>query len=201
MIMIKRTKSSHNNTCQFCNSHNHTTRYCPIEKKISPLIRSKVGKMMEHVVSKINCPKCFSNGLLVLGTDAPSLDLKCVICHHQFEVKSKCLSCKVLPNDLKLNGGNYNQYIKRQKEGLDFIVIIYGVDRKTKILKIRKIIHIPNKIIVKNNLNFIVKKNRNLSTIHIANHNDFISINDFNNCKINLYNFIWNLINREKIDK
>jgi len=188
--------------CEFCNSTKHRTRYCPIEKKISPLIRSKVGKMMENVASKLSCPRCNQRTLNVLGNDSPSLDIICSHCKSNFEVKSKCLSVEnELPLDIKLNAGNYNEWEKRQKSGLDFIVIIYRVDRKEKNLAVRKIFYVPHHRI-NNDDNFFVQKKSNsrLSNIFIKDHTVYNCINNISKYHYSLYDFIWKLINREKID-
>tara|TARA_Y100000590_G_C15724361_1_gene1014651 strand:+ start:1566 stop:2144 length:579 start_codon:yes stop_codon:yes gene_type:complete len=148
-------------TCHFCGG-NHNCRECPIEKKVAPQLKKIIGKKMEQYVSFLPCPCCRLKSLFLLNDNSPSLDIICSNnnCGKKFEVKSKCLSCKDLPNDLIINHGNYECYMKRQQEGLDFIVVIYKVDRINKISTIRKIIHIPDNDI-KTNTNFnVVQKNR-----------------------------------------
>ncbi len=87
-------------------------------------------------------------------------------------------SCRHLPNDIKIHHGNFEYYVNRQASGLDFIIVIYKVDRKEKISEIRKIIHIPDSDI-KNNDNFIVTPNKydNYCQIAINNHNLYNSFN------------------------
>ena len=40
------------------------------------------------------------------------------------EVKSKCLSCKYLPDDIQMLHGNYDEYLKKRDKGLNLIMII-----------------------------------------------------------------------------
>ena len=156
--------------CNYCNG-NHTCRKCPIEKKVGPPVRKIVGLYMEYFVSKeINCPRCNENALCLLGTHAPSLDLTCSICNTNFEIKSKCLSATDIPNDLVLNHGNYFDYLERQKSGLDFIIIIYGVDRKTKVINIRKVFYASHEMMINRKyINVMRKKDSSLSEISIPN--------------------------------
>jgi hypothetical protein len=130
-----------------------------------------VGKHMESfVANELECPRCKNMTLQLLGNHSPSLDIVCNHCETNFEVKSKCISANVIPNDLILNHGNYFDYLSRQESGLDFIVIIYGVDRKTKIITIRKVFHVPNEIILEKKHFKVVKKiNSTLSDIIIPN--------------------------------
>jgi hypothetical protein len=152
-----------------------------------------VGTYMEKIVaSVIYCPRCDMKALDVLGTHAPSLDIICKNCNTCFEIKSKCMSTYSLPNDLTFNHGNYNDYMKRQKSGLDFIFIIYSVDRKTKILKIRRVFWVPNEMICSPlNIIFINKKhNSTLSEILIP---DFHNIPEIILNKIYSYDFTNNI--------
>tara|TARA_B100001121_G_scaffold307466_1_gene329057 strand:- start:9412 stop:9990 length:579 start_codon:yes stop_codon:yes gene_type:complete len=147
--------------CHFCGG-NHNCRFCPLEKKVAPQLKKIIGKKMEQYVSSLPCPCCRLRSLRLLNDNSPSLDIICTDnkCGKKFEVKSKCLSCKDLPDDLKINHGNYEYYLKRQEEGLDFIIVIYKVDRINKISTIRKVIHIPD-IDIKKNSNFnVIQKNR-----------------------------------------
>jgi len=162
--------------CHFCGKNNHYSKICPIETQLSSNIKVKVGSLMEKLVEQnVSCPKCKSK-LTLLSNHAASLDCICSKCKSNFEVKSKCLSSKLLPNDLVIPHGNYNLYKDRQKDGLDFIVIIYGVDRKTKIINVRKVFFVPHYVIV-NQKDFIVRKNNNLSKIFIKDHSIFSSLN------------------------
>jgi hypothetical protein len=157
--------------CHFCGG-NHNCRNCPIEKKVAPKLKKIIGKKMEYYVSSLPCPCCHKKTLSLLDDNSPSLDIICINnkCNKKFEVKSKCLSCKNLPNDLKINHGNYEFYLSRQKEGLDFIIVMYKVDRIKKISEIRKVIHIPDSDIKLNN-NFKVIQNCRYCDIFIKNHN------------------------------
>lgn len=162
--------------CHFCGG-NHNCRVCPVEKKVSPKLKKAIGKKMEQYVSTLPCPCCRNKSLRLLNDNTPSLDIICVNnkCNKKFEVKSKCLSCEQLPNDLKINHGNYEYYLERQKEGLDFIIVMYKVDRKNKVSTIRKVIHIPDSDIKLNN-NFTVVQNYRYCNIFIKNHNIYNGI-------------------------
>ena len=165
--------NNYNCRCHFCGSVDHTCRECPIEKKASKFLKKEIGKKIEFLVAdNISCPHCSTKTLRVVGNNSPSWDIYCSNCEKKYEVKSKCLSCRDLPNDLSIHHGNYKLYSERQNEGLDFIVVIYGVDRKKKISYVRKIIHIPDQKIKLQN-NFIVRPNidNNYCNIFISNHN------------------------------
>lgn len=144
--------------CHYCNGP-HSCRKCPVETIVAPHMKKIVGTHMESfVANKLECPRCHNMTLRLLGNHSPSLDIVCEHCETNFEVKSKCISAKVIPNDLILDHGNYFDYIARQESGLDFIVIIYGVDRHTKIITIRKILYVPNEIILKKTHFKVLKK-------------------------------------------
>ncbi len=152
--------------CHYCGGR-HCCRECPIEKTLAPYMRKLVGLYMEDFVAKeLCCPNCGSHGSLkMLGTHAPSLDIICECCHENFEVKSKCLSGNI-PIDLVFNHGNYYDYIERAKQGLNFIFIIYSVDRKTKIVSIKNVYYCP-KNTNHNNVIVIKKSDSQLSDIYI----------------------------------
>lgn len=158
--------------CYTCNG-NHTCRECPVEKKISGHMRKIIGDYMEnHVANTVKCPKCNCKSLYVLGNNSPSLDLKCKKCPEiKIECKSKCLSVRLLPNDLILNHGSFIDYKSRQKEGLHFVIVIYKIDRIRKELTIRKILFVDDSYI-KTNDNFTVKEKcgTTLSNIFIRDH-------------------------------
>lgn len=160
--------------CHFCNG-NHNCRDCPVEKKVAPKLKKIMGKKIEMYVSTLSCPCCRQKSLKLLDDNSPSLDIICHNCSKKFEVKSKCLSCKELPNDLIINHGNYEYYLKRQAEGLDFIIVIYKVDRINKISEIRKVIHIPDNDIKIGN-NFSVVKNNRHCNILIKDHTKYNAI-------------------------
>ena len=155
--------------CTYCNGK-HSSKECPDELKVAPFMRKIIGNHIEKFVEdRLMCPRCNNNSLVLLGNYAPSLDIICNQCDGKFEVKSKCLSANYIPKDLILNHGNYFEYINRQSKGLDFIIIIYGVDRNTKTIHIRKVLYAPNKIILeKKYINIVKKENSTLSDIFIS---------------------------------
>ncbi len=157
--------------CDYCNNF-HSSKECVLEKQIAPLMRKIVGMYMEYfVANEVYCPRCNNKTLESLGTHAPSLDLICKSCSTKYEIKSKCMSSKILPLDLVFNHGNYNEYINRQTQGLDIMLIIYSVCRKTKVIKIRKVLWVPhNQIIESNVIQVIRKKESTLSEIIVSNY-------------------------------
>lgn len=159
--------------CYFCNG-NHLCRNCPIEEKISPLLKKKVGDYMEHHVANIlPCPSCGEKKLKVLGNNSPSLDIICQHCKRRIEVKSKCLSVRKLPSDLNLPHGNYKDYNLRQSKGLDFIIVIYSVNRVKKNILLREILYLNNDIIKKKDVINVEKRPSSpLSFIKIKNKNN-----------------------------
>ena len=163
--------------CFFCNG-NHACRACPIENKMAPFLRKKVGNMMEYYIAdNLECPECHFQELKVIGNHTPSLDIICSHCDNKFEVKSKCLSINNLPNDIKLPHGSYIEYVHRLNEGLNLIVIIYGVDRVNKLITIREILYANNKLL--NNLKIInvsKRNDNNLSTIFIKNKEKLVKL-------------------------
>lgn len=159
--------------CEWCNK-NHNTRNCPYEKICSKEISLEVGKLMEEYVEKnLCCPKCKNKSLKRLNNYSPSLDLNCIVCNKNIEVKSKCLSIKNLPNDIQCKSGKYEYFIKNIKENdLDLILIIYKVSRKTKKITIREIYWLDNETLKNNEKVNIIKNNNNdLSVINIENTN------------------------------
>ena len=160
--------------CKYCNVKGHSCMECPLEKKVAPYLKKIVGIQMEtFVANELCCPRCNLKTLRSLGNHSPSLDVICMNCKMNYEVKSKCISDRIIPNDLTLPHGNYFDYINRQNtvNGLDFIIIIYGANRSTKIIDIRKILYIPANI-AKNSDLFKVEKNYNStsSDIYIKNY-------------------------------
>ena len=143
--------------------------------------------METFVANRLYCPHCMIQSLRLLGNHTPSLDIVCDNCHTNFEVKSKCLSVNSLPNDLILHHGNYFDYINRQQKGLDFIIIIYKVDRKTKMIEIRKILYIPNEKIHENShFKVVQKSDSSMSTIYIT---DYTKLTEIKLNRIYNYNF------------
>jgi hypothetical protein len=81
------------------------------------------------------------------------------------------MSAEIIPVDLVFNHGNYYDYINRQRQGLDIILIIYSVNRKTKVIKIRKVLWVPhNQIIESNIINVVKKQDSTLSQIVVNNY-------------------------------
>lgn len=173
--MIK-VQVSNQTKCSFCNG-NHNSRNCDIEHILAPSFKKEVGIYMEeHITNNVMCPRCSSRKLYKLGNHTPSIDIVCTDCKQIYEVKSKCLSVKNLPNDIFCNGGNYNEFINNIKnKELDLIIVLYGVNREKKEILIREILYAPNIMIRdsnnnKNNNIVISKKNDNqLSSIEIKN--------------------------------
>ena len=164
--------------CNFCGQQHVKKKgkfVCPVEVILAPYMKKLIGAYMEKFLGQyVSCPYCDTTSLQVLGNHTPSLDLICSTCQESpvnIECKSKCLSVSYLPKDIMLPHGNFFDYIQRQEKGLDFMVIIYKVDRTTKVISIRKVIFIPHNEIIKED-NFVVIQNTNstLSTIFIRDH-------------------------------
>lgn len=144
--------------CYYCNG-NHSCRNCPIETLVAPHMKKIVGQHMEKfVANELCCPRCNNMTLGRIGNHTPSLDIICTTCSTNFEVKSKCISAEQIPTDLILNHGNYFDYIARQNNELDFIIIIYGVDRRSKIITIRKVLHVPHSTVKQKTIFKVFKK-------------------------------------------
>ena len=155
--------------CHFCNGK-HTCRECPLEEAIAPILKKKVGMAMEHYIAEhIKCPECNTLSLNVIGNHAPSLDIICDNCSKKFEVKSKCLSVSKIPEDIYLPHGSYRDYMSRlYNENLNLIVIIYGVDRINKLIKVKEVLYANNRIMTDETIVINEKRyNSNLSTIYI----------------------------------
>ena len=154
--------------CYFCGG-SHICRECPQEAVLAPILKKYIGSIMENFIgNNFNCPCCNKKSMKVLGNHSPSLDIICSNCNRRFEVKSKCLSVYQLPDDLQLPHGSFNDYLKRQNNGLDLFVIVYKVDRINKKITIREVLYAKNKEIKKNeNIKVIRRKKSHLSTILI----------------------------------
>jgi len=182
--------------CFYCNGL-HSCRNCPIESKIAPYMKKIIGLHMENfAANKLTCPRCYKSSMKLLGNHAPSLDMVCTNCCTNYEIKSKCLSINILPKDLILHHGNYFDYLSRQTNGLDFIIIIYKVDRISKMIQIRKILHILNENICKKPNNFHIEPDTksSLSKIYISDYTKFNEIKINDNYNYNFTNDINNLI-------
>jgi len=157
------------NKCYFCGD-NHTSRECDVERKIAPILKKKVGNMMEHYIAdNLNCPECKRDTLKVIGNHSPSLDIICTFCQINIEVKSKCLSVERLPKEITIQHGCYYEFNKRIHNNLNIIIILYGVNRIRKQITIREILYIPNSYFQKFELDIYKKKNSNLTEIIIKN--------------------------------
>jgi hypothetical protein len=158
--------------CFFCKGA-HVCRDCPVEANMAPMFKKKVGYMMEYYVAEnIKCPECENLSLEVIGNHTPSLDLICRSCNKKFEVKSKCLSVDKIPTDIMLPHGSYIDYKYRLKEGLNLIVIVYGIDRINKLINVREVLYANNNKLMKSHIVEVSKKEKtNLSTIFIKNKN------------------------------
>lgn len=185
--------------CSFCGSTLHTSINCNIENKMAPFFKKEVGiKMEEFITENINCQVCKLKKLEVLGNYTPSLDLVCKNCNAKYEVKSKCLSVKNLPNDIYCNGGNYIEFTRNINNGLNLIIVVYGVDRRKKEIIIRNIFYAPNNVLCNSKYIEINKKpESSLSLIKIQNKNFLKNICLYNNHILsfeNLYNNLKEII-------
>jgi len=134
--------------CDYCNKTGHTSRDCEKEKKDAPKMSKRAGYFFEKYISdNFKCPHC-SCELTHLDDNTPSCDIICSNCDNYYEVKSKCLSVKTLPSDIYIKHGEYNHFQKRlSSRKLNMFVVIYGADRRTKNLTIRKVLCIPNELL------------------------------------------------------
>jgi hypothetical protein len=155
--------------CNFCNEELHETKKCPLEISIAPILKKKVGNVMEYfVANNLKCPECGKSALQVLGNNSPSFDIVCNFCDKMFEVKSKCLSVNVIPNDIVLPHGSYCKFIDQCNQGLNLIIVIYGIDRLRKNIIIREILYASNNELISNtNINVLHNTDNKLSTIFI----------------------------------
>jgi hypothetical protein len=122
---------------------------------------------MEHfIANNINCPECNSNKLIVIGQHIPSLDLICNNCHKIYEVKSKCLSVKELPNNIIIKHGSYTKFLEKINNNLNLF------KRELKITYIREVLYANNNDIKNPNILYFNKyDDYNLTTIFIDNKN------------------------------
>jgi hypothetical protein len=169
-FLVKSLNKQNIVNCYFCNK-SHIARECPDEIFMSPIFKKKIGNMMEYwFANNFNCPECNHDILTVIGNHTPSFDVVCNKCYQKFEVKSKCLSVSVLPNDIQLYHGSYINYIYKLNKGLNLIVIIYGVNRLNKDIIIKEVLYANNIALKNKNIINVLKKNdSNLSIIFIKN--------------------------------
>jgi hypothetical protein len=130
-----------------------------------------VGELAEICISQgISCPNCKSNSLEPYHkiTNTPSLDITCSECNIKIEVKSKCLSTEVLPEDITIKHGSYNNF-ENKMSTLNMIILIYSVNRLEKNkLTIREILYIPSNSWNNENIKY-ERREKNLTTIYIKN--------------------------------
>ena len=178
-------------SCYYC-YENHSCRQCPLEKKMSPILKKYIGDTMEkYIADNIPCIKCKQQTLVVLGDNSPSLDIVCSNCNINIEVKSKCLSVNILPKDITLPHGNYIKYKNRIKSELDLFIIIYKIDRIKKNVIIREILYAPHTIFQNSNIIKVVKcDNNNSSMIVINDRTQLQKINIDENNILNFQNII-----------
>jgi hypothetical protein len=159
--------------CFYCNG-NHLVRNCLIEKKESSKNKKNTGKFMEqYYANNFCCYRCQEENFYVLNNRSPSLDIICKECNNKIEIKSKCLSVDILPDDLLINSGSYKYFINRINENLDLVIFIYKVNRITKDIIIREILYFTNYQLKENKLiKIIPKEDKNISIIYIPNRND-----------------------------
>lgn len=159
-----------NKFCTFCNKYDHSSKECKLEKETSIKLKLLVGNMMEYyIANNIKCPECNNNSLNVIGNNIPSCDIICTNCNKIYEIKSKCLSCTIIPDDIIINHGHYDKFISKINEGLNIIIIIYSVDRYKKSIKIREILYINNNNIKNYKIINISKKDNNSTLLFIKN--------------------------------
>jgi hypothetical protein len=163
------------NSCWFCHSKKHSCRNCPLESAIANKLRNNAGnKFEDYIADNIKCPGCLNFNLKRLNNHSPSLDIIC-LCGLKFEIKSKCLSIKELPIDIHLNHGTYIDCINRiNKESLNLILIIYGVNRLKKEIYIREILYANNTMLKDTKIieiKPVILSNKKVSKIIINNRN------------------------------
>ena len=157
--------------CTFCNKYGHKSRNCQVEKDVSVKLKQIVGNMMEYyAANNIKCPECDTNSLCVLNNSTPSCDIICSNCNKMFEIKSKCLSCYVIPDDIFIDHGHYENFISRVIQGLNMIIIIYSANNYNKSITIREVLYINNDNIKNYKIiNISKKKESNKTQIFIKN--------------------------------
>jgi hypothetical protein len=185
--------------CNWC-GENHTSRQCNNENMIKLELKVRVGSVIEEFVEKcIQCPRCSKTegGFHRLGNNTPSLDIECKNCGLQVEVKSKCLSVNVLPNQIHCKAGNYYSLIKNiHFNNLNMIIIIYSADRKTKEITIKEAIWIDNyHLQTQTNITIDNIEDSRLSKINILDRNFFPRLS-FDIRKISFESYIATYLNK-----
>ena len=146
--------------CYYCNKVGHTSRECEVEKRESQEMCKTIGLYFEKYISQNY--KCSCGGKLNhLNDNTPSCDIVCNVCNRKFEVKSKCLSVSKLPSDIYIKHGNYEYFQNRlNRDNLNMFLIIYGVDRRSKIINVKKIYCLPNSVLKSREVTIIKKVKR-----------------------------------------
>ena len=167
--------------CYNCGG-SHNSRDCTYEKTMKLLFKKAIGPMIENVVaSNMCCPMCKKDALYVIGDNSPSHDLTCRNCERKFEVKSKALSLNKTtksPTDIYFLHGCYDGYTNRVAQGLHLIVVIYEIDRKTKMINLREAYHASNKMLKENKSNVIQVTQRANSTLSYINIKNKLNLNE-----------------------
>ena len=176
--------------CFYCGSTNHLSRSCPLEREHSPILKEKIGNFIEHYIAKYDCPYCENNSLVVFDDNSPSLDIYCKECGQAFEVKSKCLSIKNLPDDVLMPHGSFSKFKKRVDQGISFVFVIYEVDRRKKKFTIRKVLFASHDEIIDNKKVIVdlnnVNKSASPTSPNRKNNNSMIKVPNIN--KLNSWN-------------
>jgi hypothetical protein len=135
------------NVCFKCGSKDHHIRQCELHLNGKQQRSEKSGKWAENEINKIACPICKNHLLVEVKGNQPSLDCKCIQCESIFEIKSRCLSNFIIPDYIKIHGGNYDFFLENIKRNLHLIVILYKVDEKNDKKKIREILFFHNNLL------------------------------------------------------
>lgn len=194
--MYQKQLFNKNFSCYFCQG-SHLCRDCPIEKKKAKYMKKEVGKYMEsYYAENFKCIRCGCENLSVLNNRTPSLDIVCEQCNNRLEIKSKCLSINKLPKDIMLLHGSFEHYKKRQNNGLDFAIIIYGINRVTKEIIIREIMYFLNEVINTEIIKIVPNKKSQLSKIIIPDreNSNILKLNIPDNNIIDFKNKVQNIV-------
>jgi hypothetical protein len=161
-----------------CNG-NHKCINCPYKYGYSEIYKKKAGKAIEkYVANNINCLDCKLYNLSVIGDHTPSLDIICINCKKRYEIKSKCLSVDIIPDDIVIKHGSYEKYISEINNGLSLILIIYSVNRRTNKITIKEGYYADNNKLNNDNIVAIHKNiETNSSTIIVRNKNELEKLN------------------------
>lgn len=135
-------------TCFACKLHGHDIRNCKTHKAKKPQRRESAGLWAEILGSQLQCPKCRDSILIPVSGKIASLDLQCIKEGCLVEVKSRCLSNRILPDYIKVHGGEYNTFVHRiLNEGLTLLLIIYRVDEIRDCRVLRRVYSVSNDLL------------------------------------------------------